>query len=115
MKNLIKTTRFALLILTIALFTANIAGAASAIGNARPLTAIDQSLVYDCTEGSVIGITPSEKVKGAQYQILNEKGSVVYSGTITSTKTFYISIYRLGGGVSTLLINGVLVRQFLVN
>src|ERR1700748_630817 len=112
MKNLIKTTRFALLIITIALFTVSTAGAASAIGNNRPFIAIDQSLVYDCSTGSVIGITPSEKVKGATYQILNEKGKIVYSGTITSTKTFYISIYRLGSGTSTLFINDVPVRQF---
>lgn len=115
MKNLIKTSRFALLIITIALFTANVANATPTIANNKSVATIDQSLLYDCSGTSNVGITPNEKAKGATYEILNERGTVVYRGTISSTRTFYISTYKLGSGVSTLFINGVVVRQFVVD
>ncbi len=113
MKNFISTTRIALLTVTIALFSASFAtakGTNTKVAN----NATNRATVVDYINVSSFGITAQGNVKESTYEIKNEKGYVVYRGNITAGKTFYVSSYSLGGGVSTLYINGTPVRRFVI-
>lgn len=113
MKNIISTSRLALLTLTIALFSASFAtakGTNTKITN----TAANLKTAVDYINVASFGITAQGNFNGSTYEIKNEKGYVIYKGNITSGKTFYVSAYSLGTGVSTLYINGAAVRRFVI-
>ncbi len=112
MKNFINVTRIALLTVTIALFAsfANAKGTNTKVNSnvGKQATAVDYINV------SSFGITAQGNVKESTYEIKNERGAVVARGNITAGKTFYVSSYSLGSGVSTLYINGVAVHRLVV-
>lgn len=112
MKNFISTTRIALLTVTIALFAsfANAKGTNTKVTN----TAANLKTAVDYINVASFGITANGNIKESTYEIKNEKGYVVYRGNITAGITFYVSSYSLGGGVSTLYINGTPVRRFVI-
>ncbi len=114
MKNLNSTTRFAFLMMMLVLLTTSIGNAKGTSTVLKTLQPGNSGVINNYITGHTFGITPTENMKGASYQIINEKGILVYSGTIHSPKTFYVSARKLGSGISTLYINGVVMRQFVI-
>jgi purine-nucleoside phosphorylase len=114
MKNLNSTTRFAFLMMMFVLLTTSIANAKGTATVLKTLQPGNSVMINSYITGHTFGITPTEYMKGASYQIISEKGILVYSGTIHSTKTFYVSARKLGKGIATLYVNGVVMRQFVI-
>lgn len=70
-------------------------------------------MVYERTLNPSIGITAGN-ANGAIYTITDENGKVVMTGSIRSSKTFYIATGKFGSGLYCFRIGGQVMQQFIV-
>ncbi len=71
----------------------------------------DNKLVYKKSDNPSIGIT-IDNATGASYNIKDEKGNVILSGTVKSDKTFFISTSKLGKGTYRFTMGNLVLQEF---
>lgn len=69
------------------------------------------SLIYRMAQNDAIGITV-DNATGANYTVKDEKGNIVWKGTVKSDKTFYIPTRKLGKGNYRFFIGHMAIQQF---
>lgn len=80
---------------------------------ATPAIAQDNVPVYNKAANRSIGITVANAT-GASFVIKDQKGTVVYQGTVKNDKTFFISTGKLTRGTYRFVVGSLVLQEFVI-